>query len=387
MFGGKYNSQSHQWRFPNGSIQEFGHMEHEHTVHDYQSAQYHDICFDEASHFSEFQIRYMFSRCRSAIPNVRALIRLASNPGGVSHGFLKRRYVEPYKKNKIWTDPETEHTLTFIPAKLRDNPALMENDPGYEKRLRGLPEKQRRALLDGDWSVFEGQFFNEWNEALHVLPRPHMPSVYTQKLISLDWGFAAHAAVYWHEITPMGRVFTYRELYVTLRAPKELGQDIMDLTPAEEEGFRGVYLPPELFGKKVELEDGGVPIATLMTEVLGRRFVIQKANNARIAGWTKMREYMAMAPDGLPWWQISPACKNLIRTLPDMIYDETKVEDMNTDGEDHPADAVRYGLMATNQIPKTILAPHGVFDKIYGKSSERSLSSAIPMRGKSGYGA
>lgn len=329
MFGARYNSQNHKWTFPNGSVQEFGHMEHEHTVHDYQSAEYNDICFDESSHFTEFQIRYMLSRLRTSRPDCKSLFRLASNPGGVSHGFLKRRYVMPYKQNKIWEDHETGHKLTFIPARLRDNPALMENDPGYEKRLRGLPEKQRRALLDGDWDVFEGQFFNEWNENLHVLRRSHNVSPNTQKIISVDWGYASHAAVYWTEITPTGRIFTYRELYVSLRAPKQLGQDILDLTPPEEQGFIGVYLPPEVFGKKVELEDGGVPIADLMGEVLQQRFVVAKANNARIAGWTKMREYMGTAPDGLPWWQIDPSCKNLIRTIPDMIYDETHVEDMN----------------------------------------------------------
>jgi hypothetical protein len=336
MFGAKYNGSNHTWRFPNGSVQEFGHMEHEHTVHDYQSAEYNDICFDEASHFSEFQIRYMLSRLRTGVPGCKSLFRLASNPGGVSHGFLKRRYVQPSKTQKIWTDPETGHRLTFIAARLRDNPALMDNDPGYEKRLRGLPEKQRRALLDGDWDVFEGQFFNEWDENLHVLKKAHAPSPNTQKFISVDWGFAAPAAVYWHELLPVGRVITYRELYVTLRSPKELGKDILDLTPEEEQGFRGVILPPETFGKKVELEDGGVPIADLMSQVLRQRFVILKANNARVAGWTKMREYMMMAPDGLPWWQISPACVNLIRTLPDMIYDDVHVEDMNSDGEDHP---------------------------------------------------
>lgn len=395
MFGGKYNDQKHRWIFPNGAIQEFGHLENEKDVYDYQSAEYQDICFDEASHFTEFMIAYLMSRCRSTIPGCKSLIRMASNPGGVGHGYLKRRFIDPYQKLKIWDDPKTigipgvePKKLTFIPARLKDNPALMENDPGYVRQLKSLPEKKRLALEEGRWDVYDGQFFSEWNTDLHVLRKRHTPSPNTQKIIHLDWGYAEPAAVYWTEITPSGRVFTYREHYVTQRSPKELARDIMDLTPAEEEGFRGVYLPPELFGKKIELEDGGVPIADLMSEVLRLRFAIHKANNARIAGWTKMREYLAFAQDGLPWWQISPNCENLIRTLPEQVFDDRPghEEDLDNRGEDHAVDGARYGLMALNQVPRLILTPHGVMDTIFGRSRQQELSSSIQMNGRSGYG-
>lgn len=388
MFGAKYNDQKHIWTFPNGSIQEFGHVERESDVYNYQSAEYQDICFDEATHFSEFIIRYLMSRCRSSIPGVKTLIRYASNPGGPGHSFFKKRFIDPWEKEKIWIDQETGKRLTFIPAKLWDNPALTENNPDYVKSLKALPEKKRLSLVEGRWDVFEGQFFSEWNESLHVLRKNHTPAPNTQKIIAEDWGYASPACVLWGEITPIGRIYIYREHYVTQRAPKFLAQDVMDLTPTEEEGFRGVILPPEIFGKKVELEEGGVPIADLQSEVLSIRFGIQKANNARIAGWAKVREYLSLAPDGLPWLQISPACKNLIRTLPAMVFDTTKdmiQEDLDTTAEDHAVDCLRYLCMALNTVPKNILSPHGTMSQIFGTREQRVLASSPTIPGRGGY--
>lgn len=63
----------------------------------------------------------------------------------------------------------------FIPAKYTDNKVLLEKDPNYVKRLNALPEKIRRAYRDGDWDLFEGQFFEEFRKDLHVITPFHPP--------------------------------------------------------------------------------------------------------------------------------------------------------------------------------------------------------------------
>jgi hypothetical protein len=116
--------------------------------------------------------------------------------------------------------------------------------------------------------------------------------------------------------------------------------------------------------------------------------MMQKANNARVPGWTKVREYLRNAPDGFPWMQFSPCCENVIRTMPMLIHDENKVEDCDTDCEDHAPDSVRYGAVSLNLIPKVSLSPYGVqtIDRIFGREEDFAPISAIPIPGRSGYG-
>ena len=390
QFGAKYNEQKHRWHFPNGSIQEFGFCDRDKDVYKYQGAEYHDEGFDELTHFSEFQFSYITSRCRSVIPGVRALIRTASNPGNIGHVWVKNRYIVPWRVNRKWKNPVSKRTMTFIPAKVQDNPALMVADPFYLDRLKELGDKKYRALALGDWDIFEGQYFTEWDGQpnMSVLSKHQEPELSTKKIICLDWGFAEPAAVYWLEIFPYGRIHVYRELYTTLRGPQELAKDILELT-SKLEKIQHMVIPPELYGKKVETEGGGEPIADLMAQVLGQRILLKKANNARVPGWLKLRQFLSKAPDGFPWLQVSPKCENLIRTLPALIHDEDRPEDLDGDGEDHAADSLRYGVVDIHDLPKNILSPHKPFlDSIFDDDKKPSPRvSFIPSgKGRGGYG-
>jgi hypothetical protein len=71
-----------------------------------------------------------------------------------------------------------------------------------------------------------------------------------------------------------------------------------------------------------------------------------QASKDRVNGWKRLREWLAIAPDGLPWLMVHPSCTYLARTLPSLVSDETHPEDVDTDGEDHAADALRYFVMA-----------------------------------------
>ena len=387
--GAKYNGAKHLWKFKNNSIQEFGFCEGDEDVYNYQSAEYHDMCFDEASHFTEFQFGYLTSRCRSAIPGVKPLIRLASNPGNIGHLWLKKRYIDPARAASKWYLEAEQKTLSFIPAKLEDNPSLRLNDPTYENRLKILGDKKYKALRFGDWDVFEGQFFSEWSKD-HVLPYHRTPDTHSRKFLSMDWGYSAPAAVHWWEVTPSGRIFVYRELYVTRLAPKELAEAICNCSPKEER-YQGLWAPPEIWGKEIELEGGGQPIQRLMQTAFNHLrpdIIMHKANNARVPGWTKLREYLRVAPDGLPWLQFDPSCEKIIETLPMMIHDDTKPEDLDTGAEDHACDSIRYGIVSMNTVPKTVLSPYGVstMDRIFGEAQEFQPVSAMGIPGRSGYG-
>src|SRR3990167_10747096 len=81
--GAKYNEVKKRWTFPSQATIDFGHMESESDKHNYQSAAYVKIYFDELTSFTETQYLYMFSRCRSTDPTLRRGIRSATNPANI----------------------------------------------------------------------------------------------------------------------------------------------------------------------------------------------------------------------------------------------------------------------------------------------------------------
>lgn len=194
-FGASLNEQAKMWRFPSGAVIEFGHLERDHDVHNYQSAEYAWIGFDELTSFTSAQFRYMRSRARSA-QGIPVHIRAATNPGGEGHDWVMDEWAPwldqrpEYKgpraeagqalryangEDKIEWAPDGPLSRVFIPAKVTDNPHIMKNDPGYVERLRGLDPVTRAQLLDGNWMArpAAGAYFKrQWIELLNVTPAP-----------------------------------------------------------------------------------------------------------------------------------------------------------------------------------------------------------------------
>lgn len=172
--GASYNEQKKVWAFESGAKILFGHLEHDKSVHEHQSAEYQYIGFDELTSFTRAQYVYMLSRARSS-KGIPVRVRAATNPGGEGHEWVLERWapwldlspeyagvrVDPGRtlyyvntsKREEWVPPGTPGSLSrvFIPAKLADNPKLAEADPGYEQRLRGLDPVTQAQLLGGDW--------------------------------------------------------------------------------------------------------------------------------------------------------------------------------------------------------------------------------------------
>jgi len=161
----KYDRQAHTWTFPSGATLGFGHLEYPASVYIYHSAQFAYIGFDELTTFLESQYLYMLSRCRS-VAGVPARVCAASNPGGIGHAWVRRRFVEKLRPGELrWFKRDGEQDIEtsaadpaalsrqFIPARVYDNPTLMEKDPGYIRRLQALDPIDRQRLLEGDWWV------------------------------------------------------------------------------------------------------------------------------------------------------------------------------------------------------------------------------------------
>jgi predicted phage terminase large subunit-like protein len=148
-----WNGESHTWTFPVGSTLEFGHMEHEDSKYNYQGAAYRFVGYDELTQFTETMYTYLFSRQRREADSVIPLrMRAASNPGGVGHEWVKKRFVAPGPRSSAGR---------FYPARIADNPNI--DQASYLASLQELDPITRAQLVAGDWDAFEGgRFRREW---------------------------------------------------------------------------------------------------------------------------------------------------------------------------------------------------------------------------------
>ena len=138
-----------RWTFPSGAVLDFGYLDNANDIYRYQSSEYQFLGFDELTQFEESWYRYLFSRARRTTSvNAPVRVRTASNPGGVGHDWVRRRFF----------DDGFIHGRAFVPARLEDNPHI--NTEEYDESLQELDPITYAQLRHGDWSVrATGPFF------------------------------------------------------------------------------------------------------------------------------------------------------------------------------------------------------------------------------------
>ena len=370
----RYNASAHTWNFPSGAKILFGSMQYTKDRTRYQGQAYDFIGFDELTHFTWDEYSYLFSRNRPNGPGTRVYIRASANPGGVGHGWVKERFVTASKpmttiwEDVTWKDPSgQEHrarqSRIFVPSSVFDNPALLNNDPDYVRRLASMPEAERKALLYGDWDTFSGQVFTEWRNDpdhyedrlwTHVIRPFRIPDSWLVWR-SFDWGYSRPFAVGWYAVDHEKRLYHIRELYGCTGTPNtgvqwEPARVAREIRRIEAED-------PNLMGKQIFgvgdpaiwQSDGTESIGALMER---ERVYFEKGDHARINGKMQVHHRLAFDEDGRPMLYVFDTCKHFIRTVPNLVYDETDVEDIDTDGEDHIYDELRYVCMKNPISPR-----------------------------------
>lgn len=329
------------WVFPSGGKVLFRHCQNEEDKRAYHGHEYQFMAFDQLEEFSESQYTFLLGQNRTGVPELEPYTRSTFNPGGVGHGWVKARFVDHGTREcGPWT-PVNDANVDLQPrcfhfASINDNPAGEQADPTYRQRLQNLPEVERRALLEGDWDVFAGQFFTEWRRAIHVCAPGKIPPEWP-RWHATDYGLSAPSCTLWAARSPTtGRIYVYRERYERERT---LDQQALKIRLwSGEERYRNRLLDPSCWNR----ESNGRSIADQFTEF---GVPMAPANNDRSAGWAKLHELLAYTEALPPRLQVFSTCANLIRTLPSLIHDDKDVEDVDTDGEDHAADTLRYLLM------------------------------------------
>lgn len=375
----RYNASAHTWNFPSGAKILFGSMQYTKDRTRYQGQAYDFIGFDELTHFTWDEYSYLFSRNRPNGPGTRVYIRASANPGGVGHGWVKERFVTAGKpmttiwEDVTWRDPigqehRARQSRIFVPSSVFDNPALLNNDPDYVRRLASMPEADRNALLYGDWDSFTGQVFTEWrNDPEHYADRLHTHVITPFRVPdgwtiwrSFDWGYSRPFSVGWYAVDHDRRMYRIRELYGCTGTPNtgvqwepaHVAREIRRIE-AEDPNLRG----RKIYGvgdPAIWQSDGTESIGALMER---ERVFFEKGDHNRIAGKMQVHHRLAFDGDGLPMLYVFTTCRHFIRTVPNLVYDETDVEDIDTDGEDHIYDELRYVCMKNPISPPAAAEP------------------------------
>lgn len=384
----KYNGTEHAWTFPSGAKIYFGNLNRPADKIKYQGKRYDFIGFDELTHFTWEEYSYLYSRNRPSGPGTRVYRRATGNPGGIGHGWVKQYFVkagpsmQPIKTEVEIIGPDRKPIILsrkkiFVPSSVFDNQKLLENDPNYLANLAMMDEQDRDALLYGNWDSFTGQVFMEWRDDpegyqsqrfTHVIEDFDIPQSW-RIYRGFDFGYARPFSVGWYAIDHDGKMYRIREWYGCTKTPNTG----IKLTPQQiAKGIREIEnSDPNLKGREIigiadpSIYDRsrGESVGEMM-ESCGVYF--RPADNTRLAGKMQFHYRLAFDEEGIPMLYVFKSCKDFIRTVPALVYDDVKVEDINTDQEDHIYDECRYVMMEHPLNPRrnTITVPQPTEDPL-----------------------
>ena len=374
---GHYKAGDYVMYLINGSEIHFCHLSDEgEGLLKYQGAEIHWLYFDELTHFTQGMYEYIRTRLRAEKKlGIRPVVRCASNPGGPGHSWVKAYFVDStnvgrdiVEREIVSTNKKTGKVLKkrvkvqYIPATVDDNPFITDD---YRFELEQKPEKLRDALLHGKWDAFEGQAFPEFVNnpdhysdgiGTHVINPFDIPLNWP-RYVSFDHGFSRPYSFGVWTVDPDGRVYRYKEFYGCKpnepnkglqESPSMIGERLSTLMEDEYREGLSVFgiADPAIWDRSR---------GTSVEEQIRDSFsgvIFNKGDNTRIPGKMQLHERLRFGEDGRPMLYVFNTCKDFIRTIPSLAYDDKKVEDIDTDGEDHIYDETRYFLMSRPIAPK-----------------------------------
>ena len=364
----RYNKTEKVFTFQNGSTIKFGYCATDGDLDQYQGAEYDVIFLDEATQLMEMWIKKI-TACVRGVNDFPKRIYYTMNPGGASHGYIKRLFID-----RQYEEGEDPNDYTFIQSLVTDNKVLMASQPDYIKQLEALPPKLREAWLYGRWDIFEGQFFEDFR------PQPDI-DLCTKAGITVEQALEQHR--FTHVIEPFDLNAGERRGWNIMRSydfgynkPFSLGYWAVDYdgvlyrilemygcTQTPDEGVK--WSPDEQFRRISEFErqhpwlkgrkivdsvadpaiwdcSRGESIADTAAKY-GIYFT--PGDNNRIPGWMQVHYRLQFDQNGYARMYIFENCKAFIRVMPLMMYSETHPEDLDTKLEDHIMDETRYMCM------------------------------------------
>lgn len=347
--GAKWNGVKFELRFPNGSYFRFRYLETKDDAARRQGGEYQLLLVDELALMLPGVVDILrYERLRSAggLPVIG--VRATSNPGGPSHGEVRKRYVDATDDGTRVVRGEDGLTIRFIKAKASDNFRL---DPMQKHRLDAIPDPNRRAAMrDGDWGTFSGAVFPQFSRERHTMEPFPLPSSLL-RYCGIDWGYTAPWAVLYAAVDEDKRVWIYRELYETHVGEADQAQ--MILAAEDGENITARWCDSAMFATRGDAK----AISDIYAENGVQLTAADKGPGSRITGLQRWHSFLADGPacphhraQGLercPMVHIFyPNCRNLVSELESLPYaTRGNTEDADTKAPDHAYDAGRYLLL------------------------------------------
>ena len=361
----KYNDKDKVLKFVNGSTINFTYCDNDKDLDRLQGVEYDVIFLDEATQLSEYQMKTI-TACLRGVNDFPKRVYYTCNPGSQGHSYIKRIFID-----RKYEEGEDPNDYTFIQSLVTDNKVLMESQPDYIKQLEALPPKIRDAWLLGRWDIYEGQFFEEFRETpdpdlcykagisteealiqrrfTHVIEPFEIPRHWTI-MRSYDFGYNKPFSLGYWACDPDGTLYRFMEVYGCTKTPDEG----VKWTPDEQfKHFAEIERShPWLKGRKIvdSVADPAIWDASRGESIAetATRYGIyfSPGDNERVAGWMQLHYRFQFDENGYPRIYIFNNCKAFIRTVPLMMFSETKPEDLDTKLEDHCPDESRYMCMS-----------------------------------------
>jgi hypothetical protein len=354
-----WNEQQKQWRFPAASTLQFAYMDHDGDELRYQSAEFQFVGFDELTQFPEEQYTYLFSRLRrpenGPLSRVPLRMRAASNPGGVGHGWVKKRFP---------IDGNPRGRRVFIPAKIADNPHL--DAVAYRASLARLGDVRQQQLEHGDWQAAEGLAYDIRDEHRIDLFEPN--DAFT-RFEAADYGLNGAPWCLW-VVDFEGNLVADDMLYEQDLIPSQLAPLVIERRKAGWGFGHQVFIDPSIWHRTGQMNKWGAP-AMLADEFTDNGIPVEKANNDPRAGMIRVRELLKIDLEhpfpnwhpragelGAPRMFFSPACSRLVDELEAAplarVGSKDGGEKVDPDWESrhgHAAAMCRYAAMTRPRTP------------------------------------
>ncbi|HOH41348.1 MAG TPA: terminase family protein [Verrucomicrobiota bacterium] len=330
--------------FRNGSRIIAGHFQNEKDIDAYLGLEYDVIGIEEATTLTARKYQDITTCCRTSKPNWRPRIYSTTNPGGVGHGWYRKRFIEPWQRRA-----ETE--TRFIAARVTDN---RWNNPEYMRVLEGLTGWQRRAWLDGDWDIAAGQFFTTLRREVHIVSDFDETRA-REWFCALDYGFTHYTVVLLGCTDGDGNLFVVDEHAERLWLPQRhapaiaamLGRHSISNRRLEIADLKRFVAGADVFSRQ---SDG----STVASQYGKLGITLRPANMERVSGWAEILHRFGDPANGVrPRLFIHERCARLVECLPALQHDPNRPEDVlkvdcdeDGAGGDDAADCLRY-LVAT----------------------------------------
>ena len=347
-----YKDQEKVFLFPNEARLKLGYCDNEDDVLQYQGQAYDVIFMEEATQFTEYQFQCLTESNRSSgmcVTDFKPRMYFTCNPGGVGHTWVKRLFIDRNYRNS-----ENPKDYTFIQSLVYENKYLMEHDPGYIQKLENLPEDRKQAMLYGNWDVFSGQYFNEFDRNIHVIEPFKIPDNW-DRYISLDYGLDKFAVLFF-AIDTQGKAYVYNEIHKKNLIVSEAVQMLKSYMRGYK--YKAIYAPPDLWNRN---RDTGKSTAEMFFEA---GIELSKAGNNREQGWLAVKERLKIInrrheqTGELVKYSdivIFKNCLKLIEYLPQIQHDAKNPNDCANEPHEltHICDALRYFCVSRIDASRT----------------------------------